>query len=495
MQINEKNNGHLSITLKNEELDEKGIHIPLPEIIKSLRRFALIWLSFAVLAALLVSAGTAAFSHQLSSAPMALIGFNYSGAEKGLTPNGKKLDVNTIKNPAVIEAALTKLDYPLSNVDSIRNAISIDGIIPTDSADEISIYKYALEKNGNLQAAQSMLNVDYFPVKYKVTFDFSKTTFGDTEAAQVINAILECYRDYFFQQYGYSEAIGNASLAVDYSNYDYLVAVGAYTDTLIDLQEKVDTLKNNNFRSTQTGYSFDDLSNAINIAKSYDADALTAYILSNSVVSNKTGMISFYEYRINELERQKKSAQEHLKTIEESITNYKKDSIIVHGSSNDEPAAEYTTVSDKYDSLFRQKQSAQRDISYYSMKISENQARLDSVKKLSEKNSDAKHVEYVKERVGILNETVKQLVNDVNTTIMEYHDSVTFANAYSVLVPANVLSTSYISMLLGNIAKPLLIFEVLVFMIYVGASIIYGFVIDNRKRKALETNAAAYTTE
>lgn len=492
MHMNEKDNSHdnkhLNIILKNEEPSNNGIRIPVLEILRSLKRFLLAWLVCAVFAVLLVSAGIATFSHQLSSAPVALIGFNYSGAEKGLTPNGEKLDVNTIKNPAVIEAALTKLNYSLSNVDSIRNAISIDGIIPTDAVDEISLYKYALEKNGNLQAAQSMLNIEYFPVKYKVTFDFSKTTFGDDEAAQVINTILECYRDYFFEQYGHSEAIGNASLAVNYSDYDYLVAVDTYTDTLIELQNKIDNLKNNkSFRSTQTGYSFEDLSNAINIAKDYDADALTAYILSNSVINNKTGMISFYEYRIDELERQKKSAQENLKSIENSIANYEKDSVVIHGNMDESYSQEYTTISDKYDSLFRQKQNAQRNVSYFSIKISESNARLESIKKLTDGNASQKDIDYVEEKVAILNDTVNQLVDAVNKTIMEYHGSVTFANAYSVLVPANVLSTGYISMLLNNIVQPLLLVEVCVFLVYIVVSVIDGFRTDNRNRKAMET--------
>lgn len=487
MQMNEKNNRHLNITLKNEEPDSNGIRIPIPEILRSLKKFVLTWLVFAVFAVLLVSAGIAAFSHQLSSAPVALIGFNYSGAEKGLTPNGEKLDVNTIKNPAVIEAALTKLNYPLSSVDSIRNAITIDGIIPTDAADEISLYKYALEKNGNLQAAQSMLNVEYFPVKYKITFDFSKTTFGDDEAAQVINTILECYRDYFFEQYGYSDAIGNSSLAVNYSDYDYLVAVDTYTDTLIELQDKVDALKSNeSFRSTQTGYSFEDLSDAINIAKNYDADALTAYILSNSVISNKSSMISFYEYRIDELERQKKSAQENLKSIENSIANYEKDSVVIHENMDESYSQEYTTISDKYDSLFRQKQTAQRNVSYFSMKIAESNARLESIKKLTDGKADQKDIDYVEEKVAFLNDTVNQLVDNVNTTIMEYHGSVTFANAYSVLVPADVLSTGYISMLLNNVVKPLLFIEVCVFLVYIVVSVVDGFRTDSRKRKAFE---------
>lgn len=477
------NNKNVNIILKNDDDDEKLV-VPFAEISRCFRRFFLVWLSAAVLAVLLIAAWTASTSHQLSSPPVALIGFNYPNAEKGLTPNGEKLDVNSIKNPVVIEAALTQLGLPLSNIDSIRDAISIEGIIPTDAVDAISVYKNAMEKNGNLQAAQSMLDVDYFPVKYMVTFNFSETSLGDDNAAQVINMILECYRDYFFEQYGYNDSIGNASLAVNYADYDYLIAVDTYDDTLSTLKDKISGNSNANFRSTKTGYSFSDLISEIDTVKSYSADALSAYILSNSVVRDKNSMISYYEYRIEELERRKKAAQENLNTITNSITSYEKDSIVVNGQSDNSSNLTYTTVSAEYDDLFKQKQAGQRNVSYYTMKLSETKGQLDSIKKLSGNSADQNDIDYVEEKLAELDQTVSALVDNVNNTIMEYNESVTFANAYSVLVPANVLSTSYVAMLINNIMKPLIILEAAVFFIYIAASVICAFRNEKKKNMA-----------
>ena len=79
MQNNEINNKtHLNIVLKNDESEDKKINIPLTEIVNGLKRFALGWIALAVLVVLMVSAGTAAFSHQLSSSPVSLI---FSNAE------------------------------------------------------------------------------------------------------------------------------------------------------------------------------------------------------------------------------------------------------------------------------------------------------------------------------------------------------------------------------------------------------------------------------
>ncbi len=484
---NELKSNELNITLKKEESTKNEITIPLKEIFACLKRFFIIWLAAAILVALAVSVGTAAFSHQLSSAPVALIGFDYNGIKNGLTPDGKKFDVNSIKNPTVIEAALTKLGYPLQYVESVRSAIDIEGIVPTEAVDEISLYQASFEKSGSMQAAQAILGVSYTPTQYCVTFNFEKTPFGDDEAAQVINTVLECYRDYFFDTYGYNKAVGNASLAVDYADYDYLVMVDTYDNALSDVQEKVDALAisaSPQFRSTKTGYSFADLSDAIRSIRTYDTDTLTAYILSNSVVRDKEGMISYYEYRIDELQRSRKSAAEKLSAITDSIEKYEKDAIIMYGSAEEDPST-FTKVSAQYDDLFEQKSNAQMIVSRYNQRIDECKARLSSVKNLGNSGANADAAAYVEERLSMYGEKVNTLIDDVNTTITEYNESVEFANAYSVLVPASVLSTSYVSMLLQNIMKPLLLVEAAVFMVYIIAAIVNGFMMDYHNKSQL----------
>lgn len=486
MQDKQINKRHVDIVLKNEPQSDEGISIPFSDILGSLRRFAVCWLAVAVLAALIVAAGTSIFSHQLSSAPVSLIGFDYPGASQGLAPDGTEFDVNSIKNPAVIEAALTTLGYPMTYVDAVRNAIVIEGVVPSDAVDKITAYKNVYEKSGNIDAAKRMLEVTYNYTKYKVTFDFSKTPFGDEEAALVINTVLECYGDYFYEQYGSSQAVGNAALAVDYSDYDYLIAVDRYITTLETLQDAVDSFRNTDFRSTETGFTFADLSSAVKNAKAYDADTLTAYILDKSVVADKSGLQSYYEYQLSELELQQKSALANLNTIKDSIEAYEKDQIIVYGELQEETTASYSTVSVEYDKLFTQLQQAQRDVSNYNYRIDNCKTRLAAVKKLGTSGSDAEDAAYVEERLAVLDETVNALTSAVNATMREYNESITFANSYSVLVPANVLSTSYISMLLGNIMKPLLLVEAGVFFVYIMVSVVHGFITDSRRRKTLE---------
>ncbi|MBQ8724885.1 MAG: lipopolysaccharide biosynthesis protein, partial [Oscillospiraceae bacterium] len=245
----ELSNSQVNIVLKKEESNEESIVIPFREMLRGLKRFAVLWVAAAVLLALLVSTGIALFSHQLSSAPVALIGFDYDGIQWGKAPDGGDFDINSIKSPVVIEKALTSLGYSTNYVESVRKAISIDGIMPDEAIDKITVYRSAYEKTGNLQAADAMLGVDYNCTQYLVTFNFDKTPFGDDEAAQVINTVLDCYSDYFFETYSSNETIGNAGLAVDYTEYDYLISVDNYSDVLNTLRSTVDGLKYTDFRS------------------------------------------------------------------------------------------------------------------------------------------------------------------------------------------------------------------------------------------------------
>ncbi|MFT2621812.1 hypothetical protein ACMWQU_25420, partial [Escherichia coli] len=86
-------------------------------------------------------------------------------------------DVNSVKSPVVIEAALSKLGRPLGELESIRQNITFEGIIPSDVIDRMSAYKSIYESGSGsaLSAAESMLETSYYPTQYKVIFDYSST--------------------------------------------------------------------------------------------------------------------------------------------------------------------------------------------------------------------------------------------------------------------------------------------------------------------------------
>ena len=228
--MDNKEEHYLNVTLKNEQDDKDEVVISFSGIFKKLKKYFLIWIVTAVVAFTLIFAGNLAFSESAKPPITALVGFTFKGIEQGLDPDGNTFDVNTIKSPTVIEAALTELGHSLEELEQVRSNITIKGITPADAIDRITVYKSPYS-DGSLAAAQEILDNTYYPTQFKVTFKYANTPFSNEDAVLIFNTMLDCYRDYFFETYGYNEALGSAVTAISYEDYDYAEAI----DVLIHL--------------------------------------------------------------------------------------------------------------------------------------------------------------------------------------------------------------------------------------------------------------------
>ena len=114
---------NVNITLKNEEEKGEEIVISFSAFVAQLKRFVLLWIVVALVIAILVpvfSILTASDQHKNLTA---LVSFNYDGIENGKAPDGSSFYAESIKNPAVIEKALTSLGYDLEQLENIRQEI------------------------------------------------------------------------------------------------------------------------------------------------------------------------------------------------------------------------------------------------------------------------------------------------------------------------------------------------------------------------------------
>ncbi len=472
----------LNVTLKNEPEEKKEeIIISLSAIFKQLRRFVLFWLAASIIMGILIPVGVAIFAADQHKNLTALVSFNYNGIEKGKAPDGSDFDPDSLKTPTVIEAALTSLNEDLTELEYIRQGISITGIIPDDAIDKITVYKSIYEQ-GNLTAGKEMLSVSYNPTQYKLTFNYSKTGFSGERAVEVFNTLLECYRKYFFETYGFNQALGSAVNALDYTDYDYSEAVDVFDSTLVTLQDYVSNLSSNDttrFRSNVTGYSFSDLSESIATIRDVDLDIISSYVTVNNVTKDRNKLIDYYNYRLESLKRQKIIDQETLKTITDSIASYTKDTIIIYGENQD--TSEYTQASAKYDSLIQQKIDAQKKLSTCTQSIDAVQTRIKALQSKAAASKDK--VEKVEKDLASLNEKVTLLLQKVNQTANEYYETVYLANSYSILVPASTSGLRTTKNVIRSSLEPLLIVEALLFVIYFGTSFINALVLEIRAKK------------
>ena len=481
-----KDDRNLNITIKNQEEKENEVVVSISTVLKKLRKYVFIWIVVAVLFVVFSLGYATITTHVSKPSLVALISFSYKGIEKGLDPNGRKFEVTSVKNPAVIEAALDELGMNMTNLEPIRQGIRFEGIKPKNAVDRITLYDKVLDTNGNVNAVEKILETTYFPTQYKVYFNYNETSLSDSEAVEVFNMMLDKYQNYFYETYGYNESLGSAVTTINYADYDYSEAVDVFDNSLTTLEKYVKQLSKEDttrFRSAETGYTFDDLYESIKTVESIDLDKISSYITVNNLTKDKDEALAYYEYRIKALNRSKAQYEEEIASYDASIAAYQKDQIIVFGNGTDNTNTESTLASEQYDKMIQAKNDIATSLAQTKQSINYYKERQEALKN-NPVGSSAK-TEKVEADLASLNEKVTNLVDIVNKTSDDYYRNVTFKNAYSVLVPATNTATDMISHIIENAKRPLIVLEALGFMVFFCVAFVEALITDNKKRKAL----------
>jgi hypothetical protein len=477
-------NDNINITLLPPSDEQKSIEIPFSVIFKCFKKFFSCWLIVAIIVGL-ATAGISILRQKSSYVGdvEALIQFDYSGIEKGLDPDGNEFDITKIKSPAVIEKALTSISIDSSKVDLVRNNIQITSVMPQSAVDEMNLYYKAYNKNLSLDAAKSLLSTSYYPNQYVISFDYFNSKYSVNQGTEILNAILESYSSYFFDTYNYNIALGSAVSVIDYKNYDYAEALNIFSTSLDDIEEYIINIKENDensFRSSVTGYTFDDLLNIVSILKSMDLDKVTSYVTVNNVTNNDIEtMISYYKYIVENLTKSKSIECATMDSINESIQKYERDPLVLVVGNE---TADNQDMNTAYDELMTKKIESQKKISKYNKDIKYYNKIIDSFEQSDSVNQS--NIDETDKMLASLNEKVNTLITNVNKTTEEYYSKVAFANAFKILVPAlgsetKIVSQSFVSFVLS---------EVIVFIIYilVSIAIVMVEIIDKNSKKSEE---------
>lgn len=486
--MEDKKERYLNVTLKNEQPEEdEQISISIVGIFKNLKRFFALWIAVSIIVSIVTVLCASLMKQDSYKQMTSLVSFTYDGIEKGLDPNGNKFNAaDSFKNPQIIEEALTRLNMPLDILEDVRENIIIQGIIPKDAAERLSAYKNIFEDGGStaLTAADLILENTYYSTKYNVKFDYAKTKLEPNEAANLLNQMLECYSEFFLKKYGFNEALGNSVKAIDYNDYDYAEAIDVFDSNLATLKSYVDNLSSTDstrFRSSETGCTFADISETIDIKRNIDLDMISSYVTLNTVTKDKETLMTYYQYTVERLQRQQKVDEEILATIDQSIKDYEKNTVMVFGAGGTENMnVSATEASEEYDKLVNKKIDTQADLSRTLQQIDLYNKRLERLITTNKVNTPAMKAK-VEENLEKLNNDINELVEKINATADEYYKTVVLSRAFNILVPANASFGSITKSAVKDSFMVVLILDAFIFVIYFGAAVVMSCVEEYKR--------------
>ncbi|ANX00201.1 exopolysaccharide biosynthesis protein [Thermoclostridium stercorarium subsp. leptospartum DSM 9219] len=341
---------------------------------------------------------------------VAIININYPGIEQGLNPDGTQFDILQLKSPYVIEKALEELALTNSGLklDEIRRNIDITPIVP----DDVSQRAETILKQGQ--------EFVYYPSEYKITYKINKA-FSYSQGIQLVEEIISQYKKYFYMLYSDVKTVENTISNVDLSNYDYPDIVEIINKQVESVQELLESKaeEGSGFRSSNTGYTFTDLSRSYDVLKNVDITKLESLVNTNTLTKDRERLIKDYEYRVKrmELEMAKKSSE--AEEARKLMDQYKKEDYVLLPDAlggqikTENTSSYYSTLAEMAITASVEAANLQHEIEYYRNEIE----RLKSVPTIN----NAKLMEEADNLIETIKSKMSDLVTKTNDTLEDYY--------------------------------------------------------------------------
>ena len=459
---------------------------------KLLRRLAL-WLLISVAAAALVLSLHYFFRINYGKVS-ARISYNYSGIERGIDPAGNRFEVAELKQLSLVKQAAAQAGLALDDaaLEELQEKILILGDVSISWIEAIINYDSIFTSEGGLTDRLSIRESSYFPTQYTVYFSYLDAGMTEEQGQRFLDALLSVYADYFSELYGYNHAIEDSVRSIDYTEYDYHYSIDVLNTSLSSLRAflaRLSAADYTRFRSQETGYSFNDLIDAVDTIRSEDIDWLTFYIDSNNVTKNREERIAYLNYRIESAQREQQREESNLKTLEEIIDSYEKTTAVILSlgmpgvGEGGLEQFQFTQQSGTYDSLVNRRVSQMTAIRETAERIALYQSRIERLEEAGFSGS----AEIVEQRLAEIDQKVQEFLAITDKTASEYYRTVKLKDAFTVLESTATPVTRSIS-LIKNSLTDLLAVEGLIFGFYVLSAAlsarITGAAPDAAKQKA-----------
>lgn len=270
------------------------------------------WWVIAVLSALSGILFYAFISSRQTYQAQTMIEFTNPNAEQGLYPSGDQIDVQEIRSSSVISNALNSIGHG-DSVDSVRGRVSIS----ENLSDEYIAIRDVRWTTGEAY--------EVFPTQYIITYN-STTQEDQTAARRMLEAIVDSYIRLYSEKYVSLSKVPNSVQSLQNLNYDYIEWAEVIDEFIRQDRDYLTNMKNmrTEYRSSTTGYSFQDLYNEYNLIYNVYLPSLYSSILEHHVTNDRDLLLARYQYRIEQNDLAIRNYSEALTLVEEMIANYTK---------------------------------------------------------------------------------------------------------------------------------------------------------------------------
>ncbi len=279
------------------------------------------WKTFIILMVILcagLTMGVIMVKYPVTYVTDCIISLNFTGIEKHHNPNGSLFSKEEIITPAIltkVSAFIHKKNAEFFEKD-IRQMIDITAVIPPEIQKKMEV----AEKNKETYT--------FLPNQFRLSLTLEQNDiFSIKERNRILLSIVDEYRKDFEKKYGEEPLVTIEFPARFLSNSDYLNAINTFkvrTGNFIKfLNFKIS--KTGFFRSQETGTSFIDIKNNLELLNNINISEIESIIKELKLTKNKENLINVYIHRarIIDIKRKKKEkeaviARELLKDMKQS---------------------------------------------------------------------------------------------------------------------------------------------------------------------------------
>lgn len=392
----------------------------------------LIYIAAAVVLATLVVLPLKMF-WRLDPTVSARLEFVYEGVNQGLDPHGATFDKDTVRSASVVSSAISQADLSakLTDVDAVRNAISIDDVYSEEYLD-----LRALADKGDADAIRRLASYEFYPTKYDVTLGNLKALGLDKqEGTALVECVINAYKQWFAARYTQKNVYSASSFtqAGSSDNMDYLNYYDLYMGQLRSMHDYIVQMseRDASFRSSVTNKTFADLNQMYQALESAYT-TFNSFIVSNSVSKDLTVTKNNIETTVRQYTNRQESLNNTITKIQDQIAAYKPNTST---DSNNGGTTTVVTYPPEYHKLQQQLTAYILEQAEVTASLSEYTSRQEMFKNVEEL-PDSKLITDADNMLARLRADSVALVTAVNDTVTDYFDSRLLTNSVRVVQPA-----------------------------------------------------------